>query len=231
LQQRQLPPSALDNLAAVEQSALRRARARRLQWLTTGAGAAVLALFAVGCPQPGDLDNPNDYPAPTGMAGMATAGSAGTSSGSPCETACMNAIIDGCVACHNAQLPSGDLVMAKMGYTANLKDQPAKHKDAGASAVCPTGDKLIDTANADNSWFLKKLMNTQGNCGTVMPLTGMLSGDALTCAQTYVACVAGGPVGGGTGGQASGGGGAASGGAASGGGGAATGGNGGTGGT
>jgi hypothetical protein len=205
VQQRQSAHSRLENLAIDELHALRRLRTRRLQMLMTGAAAAALTLFAAGCPAPADLDNPEAFDAPAPTGGMATAGSptgggGGGSTPSPsCETACMTTVLNGCVICHSTASMLGKLDLSG-AYTARLKDQPAKHDMPGAGP-CPTGDKLIDSANASNSWFLKKVSSEHGSCGTEMPPGGGLKGPDLTCVQTYVACVAGGtPAGGGSGG-------------------------------
>jgi hypothetical protein len=213
-----------------------------------------LALFALGCPQPGDLENANAYPPPPGgnTAGTSTGGS-GTMVN--CETACLTAIIDatgtGCKTCHNAMvmLDMGKLDMGSPGLSARLKDEQSQHKGiTGDASGCPTGDKIIDSTKPANSWLLKKITNTQGNCGTVMPSTGALGAADQKCVTDFVYCVAGGMApggggsgstsggsggtaagGGGSGGAAAGGGG--SGGAAAGSSGSATGGGGGTGGT
>jgi hypothetical protein len=208
VQQRQSSQSPLDNLAIDERLALRRVRTQRLQFLVTGAGAALLALFAVGCPTPADLENADAYPAPANNAGTATGGggSGGGGGMATCETACMDNVLAGCVLCHSSAAMLGKLILDGDNYTARLKDQPAKHDAPGAGAVCPTGDKLIDSANPSESWLLKKVKNEQGNCGTVMPQGGPLSGADLMCVQDYVTCVANGAPSGG-GGAASGGGG------------------------
>jgi len=198
-----------------------------------GVGASVLALFAVGCPQPADLANPQDYPTAagtgtgTGGSGTAGSGTAGTSSGSSCETDCIKDIFQKqtvlCKLCHQAKpasemgLQSAGLNLESDGFTDRLKNVPSKHTDlaAGMSAAdCPTGDKLIDTANPSASWLLKKIQGTQGSCGTPMPSTGTLSASQKTCMETYIACVAGGSI---TGGGGSSSGGTSGGGTASGG--------------
>jgi hypothetical protein len=170
--------------------------------LVTTVGAGLLALFAVGCPEPADLLNAQDYPAPTGSSGTSTAGSnsggsgggaTGGGSGSSCETACVNTIFaDQCFICHGTQLKlSGSLDFETPGYSARLRDKPAEHVGS-TPGPCPTGDKLIDSATPANSWLLKKITGTQGSCGTVMPQAGALPAADQTCLTTYVNCVAGG---------------------------------------
>jgi hypothetical protein len=228
-------------------------RARRVRALVASVGAGILALCSVGCPEPADLQNPNQYPLPATGGMVATTGGTG-SNGAECESACMAAIIKAtCKTCHGTAIKlAGTLDMESAGYTGRLKDKLAEHAAVADATTCPKGDKLIDTATPANSWLLKKIMNQQGTCGTIMPSTGALSAADQTCVQTYVSCVApggampsggtgsggtasGGTASGGTasGGTASGGtasGGTASGGTASGGGGASAGGGGGTGG-
>ena len=194
-------------------------RLRRLQAFALGASASVLALFAIGCPEPADLQNAGTYPAPASTGGSATAGAAaggsatagtatggsataGTATGgsgmvgggAECESACLKALIaDTCKTCHGKALKlAGTLDMESDGLTARLKNKPAEHPMPGAGAMCPTGDKLIDTMTPANSWLLKKVSGQQGTCGSAMPSGDGLAGADLTCFQTYVACVAGG---------------------------------------
>ena len=214
MQERQFPPFDSETPTLTERRARRRLRLRRLSGLALGVGAAVLALFAIGCPEPADLQNAGAYPAPGGntagsatagsatggsaTAGSATAGSATGGSGmvgggAECESACLKALIaDTCKTCHGKALKlAGTLDMESDGLTARLKNKPAEHPTPGTGAMCPTGDKLIDTMTPANSWLLKKVSGQQGTCGAAMP-SPALAGDDLTCFQTYVACVAGG---------------------------------------
>jgi hypothetical protein len=239
VQQRQLPKSTSEQRGPGELAAARRFRA--VQLLAGTAATALLALVATGCPEAADLANPGMYdaPAPAGGTGN-TAGSGST--GSMCETECMAKIINaqgtGCKGCHGKALKSGGMMdLESAGYTGRLVDKPAEHMGVEMGAACPSGDKLIDSANPSASWLLKKVTNMQGTCGVVMPITGALSAADQACVTTYVNCAAGKPGGAGgsgTGGASGGTGGAAggTGGAAGGTGGAAggTGGGGGTGG-
>jgi hypothetical protein len=231
VQERQFPPSDSDQLVPAEREALRRVRGRRLQGLGAAAGGALLVLLASGCPEPADLQNAQLYDKP----GFSSSGGSGGAAGPSCEVACVNDIFQTqptlCKLCHGPALKSSKLDLAAPGYTARLKNVPAVHGDLPKDkATCTGGDKLIDTTTPANSWLLKKIEGTQGTCGDAMPNSGMLTPDQKKCLETYVACVAGGPIGGGTAGSTSGGAaGSASGGtagAATGGGGAATGGGG-----
>jgi hypothetical protein len=180
---------------------VRRLRTRRLQAFSLGIGASVLALFAVGCPEPADLANPQDFPTAAGTStgtagstgGGVTAGTGGMpASGASCESTCMASIIGTtCKACHGKALKiAGTLDLESAGYTDRLKGKPSEHPAVDASA-CPMGDKLIDTDTPANSWLLKKVSNQQGTCGTMMPASPPLTSDQLSCFQTYVSCVAG----------------------------------------
>jgi hypothetical protein len=181
----------------------------RTSWLASlvaAAGTAALTLFSVGCPEPADLDNPEIYPkrggatggtaaggtaaGGTAAGGTATGGTAtgGTPGGATCESTCMTNVLKGCTSCHGEALKLGMLDLQTAGYTARLKDQPATH--AEAMGTCPTGDKLIDSANPMNSWLLKKVSSQHGDCGDAMPLGAGLAGDDLKCVQDYVSCVA-----------------------------------------
>jgi hypothetical protein len=253
VQERQFPPSESEELVPAERAALTRVRTRRVQRLGAGAGAALLAFLALGCPEGADLEiPPGGFPKPGySTGGAATAGGAagGADTGAACEVQCVKDIFQKsptlCALCHNnnpdmTKLTSAMLDLKSDGFTARLKDVPATHTEIAppmTNANCPKGDKLIDTSTPSASWLLKKIENQQGDCGTVMPSTSALSMAQKSCLETYVACVAGGPITGGGGaatgaaGAASGGGGAAasgggSAGAATGGGGTATGGGG-----
>jgi len=199
VQEPQLSPFDSENLTPAERRALRRSRTRRAPAFSLGVGASVLALFAVGCPEPADLANPGDYPTATagtntGTAGGATAGTGGSASPSAaCESTCMASIIGAtCKGCHGKAIKlAGTLDLETAGYTGRLKDKPAEHPLLDASAMCPTGDLLIDSAAPANSWLLKKVSNQQGTCGAVMP-SPPLTSEEVACVQTYVTCVAGG---------------------------------------
>lgn len=252
MQERQFPPFDSEKLAPAERQVLRRTRVRRLQGLAFCVGAGVLALFAVGCPEPADLQNPSAYPPPAGAGGTGTTGGTGTggSGTASCEIECVNKLFQKdmmpCLFCHTKDLKLGDLDLQSPGYTARLKDMPAQHTGFTTPKTdCPPAAKLIDTANPANSWLLKKIHNEQKTCGSVMPQAGTLTADQMKCLETYVACVApgggtttggaatgGAATGGatGSGGAATGGGGAAAAGTGSGGGGASAGGSSGTGG-
>ena len=201
MQEPQFSPFDSENLTPPERRTLRHVRARRVQAVSLGVGASVLALFAVGCPEPADLANPQDYSAAAGT-GTGTAGSTGggvaggtggmAPSSASCESTCMTSVIDTtCKVCHGKALKiAGTLDLETAGYTDRLKNKPAEHPSVDASA-CPTGDKLIDTETPANSWLLKKVSNQQGTCGTMMPASPPLTSDQLSCFQTYVSCVAG----------------------------------------
>jgi hypothetical protein len=227
VQEPQFSPFEADTLTPAERQALKQVRGRRLRALFFCLGAGALALFAAGCPEPGDLQDAGAYPAPpkagssSTTAGSGTGGSGG-SAAVTCEVECVNKLFQKeqtpCLFCHSKATHLGDLDLESPDYTSRLKNQPAKHTGfTGPTTDCPTGDKLIDTTTPANSWLLKKIHNEQKTCGTVMPQSGALTADQKTCLETYVTCVAGGSAPAGTAGTASSGG-------------AATGGSGGTGG-
>jgi hypothetical protein len=167
-----------------------------------GLGVSALTLFAVGCPEPADLQNPDAYPAPTpppagGSGSSAGSGAGGGAAGggstlAACETPCMTTVLAAqCKLCHSTMLKlSGTLDFETPGYSARLKDKPAEHMGS-TPGPCPTGDKLIDSATPANSWLLKKVTDMQGMCGTVMPAPTPLPAADQACFTTYVNCVAG----------------------------------------
>jgi hypothetical protein len=175
-----------------------------------GLGSALVVL-AIACG--GEVRELGD--AAAGSAGSSASGSgtasgsssvfAGGSAGSPaaigvaniCETACVVQLFSvnlvRCKLCHGFSLRSSGLDLEAPYVTARLKDLPAMHTDLPmgmTAADCPVGDKLIDSANPEASWLLKKIRGQQGNCGTVMPSTGALDSDEMACLETYVHCVA-----------------------------------------
>lgn len=253
----QSPQSDSQNLSSQERAALRQVRSRRWQTLFAGAGALALTLFAVGCPEPADLADVPAGPGPGGGSGPVggSGPQGGSGGGGPvvCETACIDKLFTTdpltCKLCHSNDIALGGLNLST-GYTARLKDQPAKHLDGmdpemplPASAGCMPAS-LINTANPGESWLWKKVNKLQGMCGDKMPQTSEIKAADLACVKTYIECVAQKPItagggGSGSGGSASGGsasggsasGGSASGGSASGGGSGGKGGGGGTGGT
>jgi hypothetical protein len=156
-------------------------------------------LFAIGCPEPADLQNAQMYdPPPNSNPTGATGGSGGSGAMTNCETACLKAIITatgtGCGTCHSAsvKLDMGTLDMASPNLGMRLKDQASAHKGLTDTSACPMGDKIIDSANPMNSWLLKKVKGQQGGCGTPMPTGGTLSAADQKCFEDFVACVTGG---------------------------------------
>lgn len=204
MQQRQSHQPQSETLTAV--TAIRRARSRRAQLLAAGAGAILLALSATGCPEPADLLDAEKYKAPA------------VAMAEPCELDCVKAVFqqntNGCKICHSIDPPLGDLDL-RGSFTSRLRDVAAKHTGITPPATpgdCPTGDKLIDTANPNASWLLTKIRGMQKTCGTQMP-TAPLGTSDMACVEAYISCVAGGkPLTGGGGAPAGGSGGAPAGG-------------------
>jgi hypothetical protein len=206
----QYRPSQHPRLSTLDSPIDSRRRTRRLQALGAAAAAGVLALFATGCPEPADLENPQQYLKPE------------VAADDPCELECVKNIFTvsqlGCKLCHNnTTLTSSQLDLVSKGVTARLRDVPSKHLDITMPPTpgdCPTGDKLIDVANPGNSWLLKKIKGEQKTCGTIMPTTSLNATD-MACMETYISCVAGGkPLVGGGGGSGGGGAGGSAGAAA-----------------
>ena len=147
---------------------------------------------------PADLANPSDYDRPP-AAGGAPAGAGGDTSGNPAlqvDTACLTAIFNtDCAAlagCHKpgTPAPGAGLDLGSPGVNARLIDVPATHADITGTPVCPSGDKLIDTANPDASWLLLKLTQPTQTCGFAMPVGLPLSDTDLACVRKYITDVA-----------------------------------------
>jgi hypothetical protein len=178
---------------------------RRWQRLAAWASPAALLLLATGCPGPAELEDPESFCKPgasvvdangkvTGCNDQGASG--GTGAGMPpasCETACMTQLLQNtCTSCHTSSAALGGLDLQSPGFTARLKDQAAKHESVANPAQCPSGDKLIDSANPSASWLLKKVNGQQGACGTLMPPGVPISQAELACVSAYVTCVGGG---------------------------------------
>jgi hypothetical protein len=148
--------------------------------------AFVLAAVT-GCPEPSDLEDPDQYPAPLGAPAPAAK--------SACETPCALALLGakGCGVCHTKDAPAAfsRLDLSSPSPAARLLDVPAQHlaEPPLAAGACPTSDKLIDSAAPENSWLLKKITGQDGACGDPMPGVALADGD-LKCLEDFVACVA-----------------------------------------
>jgi len=113
-----------------------------------------------------------------------------------CDAPCVQTLLNGpngCSTCHATKRSDAGLDLASTGAALRLKDIPAMHEGVSSGASCPQGDKLIDSANPQDSWFLKKIKGEQGTCGTVQPPTGMLQGADLGCLEMWVGCIAAAP--------------------------------------
>ncbi len=177
---------------------------RTTGWMAgVGVGVALLALSCSGTEVLGEGagGSPGAKQSAGGSASVGDSASVGGStavSGDACETACVQQMFKRdmltCKLCHGNAIRLGDLDIESPNPTARLKDVPAKHAGLAlgmTAADCPMGDKLIDTANPDASWLLKKIRGEQGNCGTSMPQTGTLTTEQKACITSYVYCVAG----------------------------------------
>lgn len=109
----------------------------------------------------------------------------------------------GRVGCHNASFSAADIDFASPGVENRLINVNASHADitcpnpdGGVLRVpcvpdtCPTA-KLVDTEVPANSWMLKKLDGTQGECGDTMPIApGKLTPDEKACLIEWINALA-----------------------------------------
>jgi len=156
---------------------------RCMRWLPAAAAFAVSA-----CPEPGTLENRDDFPTnlpacviPTFRAHCALSG------------------------CHSGRVPAADLDLASSRVLDRLLDQPSTHLDIDPDGIppeCPTGDLLVDTQNPEESWMLKKLRDEQGECGDPMPAipTGF-DDEELSCLESWILSLQSDAGAGGTGGD------------------------------
>lgn len=90
--------------------------------------------------------------------------------------------------CHKGVYASAKLDLTpNAGFVGRVKDVIATHTDIPCAdgtvcgtipSTCPTGDKLIDSSNVNNSWMLHKLQMTATGCGDSMPPAGSAIDDA-----------------------------------------------------
>lgn len=189
--------------------------ASALRGLVAVVSLAALSVLSAGCPVAADLENPQQYCKPgastldasgqvickpdgaTGgsASGGSASGGSGTGGGASagCNVPCVDEIFKsatGCGPCHQSGANLGKFNLDPP-YIPKLKDVAATHDSANPTpADCPTGDKLIDSADPTKSWLLIKLKGQQKGCGSVMPLSGMLNATQMTCMETFVNCVA-----------------------------------------
>ena len=58
--------------------------------------------------------------------------------------------------------------------------------------MCPTGAKLIDTANPTDSWMLIRLRDQQGTCGHGRNIGFTISDEDVACLSEWILALAGG---------------------------------------
>lgn len=110
--------------------------------------------------------------------------------------------------CHNSRLLVAGLDLTPNppeNLIARLKDKPAGHADIDCGdgrnfvpcvpATCPPPGTalLVDSANPDDSWILRKLNGTHDDCGNQMPMApGDRDFDAATkaCVEDLVRAIA-----------------------------------------
>ncbi len=158
-------------------------RLQRAALTCVGLVGTVGLLSLAGCPA--DLANPQDYQ----QAATSTGGAGGAPAMQPgldVDTACLTAIFTASCTlsvCHSgtAEL-AAHLDLASPGVNKRLIDIKASHETATG---CKTGDKLIDSANPDQSWLLLKLTKTDQVCGSPMPIGPPLAADQIACVTKY----------------------------------------------
>lgn len=137
-----------------------------------------------------------------------TAGAGGGSAGTPPACDFAGVIQKSCAltACHDTMYKQGELDFRTPGYEQRLVNMPATFTDitcpdpAGGllpvpcvPASCPQGALLINTTAPAESWMLKKLLGTHGDCGDAMPLPpGEITAEGRACLESWIHYLAGG---------------------------------------
>jgi hypothetical protein len=124
-----------------------------------------------------------------GGAGMGSAGWTWNCSEVPLAGGTTSALYKNCVnACHNTGTKYAGLDLSDpAAIRAQMVDKPATFEDFGCQVPpepyrectreemlalgCPPDVKLIDSANFEASWVVKKLNGEHGGCGDAMPLS------------------------------------------------------------
>jgi hypothetical protein len=65
-------------------------------------------------------------------------------------------------------------------------DVPATYSEVDEDDTCPSGGKLIDRANPEESWLLRKITGTHGDCGSGMPAAGSLTTGQQACLEGWI---------------------------------------------
>lgn len=145
----------------------------------------------------------------SGSAG--TAGTAGTAAGGAPPTCGYAAIIQAQCAkagCHNTTHMMSGLDLQAAGYEQRIVNAPVTYGDIScpdpAGGPLPvecvpttcaqgTGQLLINTTTPSESWMLKKLLGTHGDCGDQMPLApGKVTAEERACLESWIHYLAGG---------------------------------------
>jgi hypothetical protein len=144
------------------------ARARITRFLP-----AAVAFLAAGCPEPGSLENPQDFPTNLPACVVGTFRNHCALSG-----------------CHTGRVPAADLDLGSPRVTERLLDVPSTHLDIDLDGIppeCPTGDLLVNTRSPGESWMLKKIREEQGACGDPMPAIPTGFGDEeKACLESWI---------------------------------------------
>ena len=166
-----------------------------------GTGALLgLAACPADLANPGDYDHPGSL-TPGGASGnMAGAGGAGgggggsTQPGLSVDTACLTAIFGkscGVPGCHFAPAAgAAHLDLSSANVNTRLIDIAATHEGAEPNTGCVANQKLIDSANPDQSWLVQKLTTDGTTCGLAMPIGTPLSATDVACFTKYAQDVA-----------------------------------------
>lgn len=169
----------------------------------TGFGVlgTVALLGLAACPA--DLANPSDYdrgPASNGGApgaagagpGAGAGGAAPAQPGLNVDVTCMTAVFaKSCTipSCH-APPVAANLDLDSPNVNTRLIDVVATHGSASPNTGCVANQKLIDSANPDQSWLILKLSTDGKTCGLPMPVGSPLSSDETACLKKYAQDVA-----------------------------------------
>lgn len=188
-------------------------------WRFASVAVSSTALLSSGCPVTVHTEPPADLGSTGGAAGSAGAtGGAGAAAGAApppiappavdCEIEAV--LLDHCgPGCHSPGVRRAGLDLTyDSGLVGRIKDVQATHREIAcnqpgeafrecmpptepAACVPFVNARLVDSANVEESWILKKVNGTHGGCGMKMPAvpTGY-GGWVHDCLQEFVRAVA-----------------------------------------
>jgi hypothetical protein len=147
-------------------------------WLRASAVIGLVSTIVTGCP--GSLEEAERFsPDQLGLEAGA------------CDPFGVMAQKCGTGPCHDATNSAAGLDLVTEGVKDRLVGKDAYHEDVTDPAPCKDGQLLIDPANIEESWMLRKINKTHENCGVGMPVSGRFPTADKECLINWIKSFAG----------------------------------------